>query len=79
MKYRLGDEVKDITTPVLITDPEGEQFWPGQAQQLYDVLPTNKRLVKFTAAEGANRHCEPMGLGIRDARIYDWLDGYLRA
>jgi hypothetical protein len=24
-------------------------------------------------------HCEPMGLGIRDARIYDWLDGYLRA
>jgi hypothetical protein len=78
MQYRLGDEVKDITTPVLITDPEGEQFWPGQAQQLYDVLPNNKRLVKFTAAEGANRHCEPMGLGIRDARIYDWLDGYLR-
>jgi fermentation-respiration switch protein FrsA (DUF1100 family) len=77
MKYKLGDEVKGITTPVLITNPEDEQFWPGQSQALYDMLPGEKQLVQFTAAEGANRHCEPMGLGIRDARIYDWLDGYL--
>jgi hypothetical protein len=41
------------------------------------MLSGEKQLVSFTAAEGANRHCEPMGLGIRDARIYDWLDGYL--
>jgi hypothetical protein len=33
--------------------------------------------VKFTAAEGANRHCEPMGLAVRDARVFDWLDRYL--
>jgi hypothetical protein len=78
MKYKLGDEVKDITTPVLITSPEDEQFWPGQSQRLYQMLPGEKRVVSFTAAEGANRHCEPMGLGIRDARIYDWLDGHLR-
>ncbi len=78
MKYKLGDEVKDITTPVLVTNPEDEQFWPGQSQQLYDMLPADKRLVEFTATEGANRHCEPMGLGIRDARIYDWLDSHLR-
>lgn len=77
MKYKLGPEVKDITTPVLITSPEDEQFWQGQSQQLYDMLPGDKQLVEFTAAEGANRHCEPMGLGIRDARIYDWLDRYL--
>jgi hypothetical protein len=78
MKYKLGDEVKDITTPVLVTNPEDEQFWPGQSQQLYDLLPGDKQLIDFTAAEGANRHCEPMGMGIRDARIYDWLDSYLR-
>ncbi len=77
LKYRLGDEVKQITTPVLITEPEDEQFWPGQSQQLYDRLPGEKTLVKFTAAEGANRHCEPMGLGIRDSRIYDWLANHL--
>jgi hypothetical protein len=78
MKYKLGAEVKDITTPVLVTSPEDEQFWTGQSQQLYDMLPGDKQLVELTAVEGANRHCEPMGLGIRDARIYDWLDSYLR-
>jgi hypothetical protein len=77
-EYRLGDEVDQITTPLLITDPEDEQFWPGQAQQLYDRLPGAKELVSFTAAEGANRHCEPMARALRDARIYDWLETYLR-
>ena len=77
-QYRLGDEVAQITTPMLITSPEDEQFWPGQAQQLYDRLPGVKELVTFTAAEGANRHCEPMARSLRDARIYDWLDEYLR-
>ena len=77
LKYRLGDEVADITTPLLITEPEDEQFWPGQSQALYDRLPGPKQLVKFTAAEGANRHCEPMGLATRDTRIFDWLDRYL--
>jgi dienelactone hydrolase len=79
LKYRLGDEVKDITTPLLITEPEDEQLWPGQSQALYDLLPGPKDLVKFTAAEGANRHCEPMGLAIRDARLFDWLSRYLDA
>ncbi len=35
--------------------------------------------VRFTAAEGANRHCEPMGLAVRDTRLFDWLDRYLAA
>jgi hypothetical protein len=48
-----------------------------QAQQLYDRLSGTKKLVMFTAAEGANRHCEPMARSLRDARIYDWLEGYL--
>ncbi len=79
LKYRLGDEVKNITTPLLITAPEDEQFWPGQSQELYDMVPGTKQLVEFTTAEGAGRHCEPMGLALRDARIFDWLDGYLGA
>jgi hypothetical protein len=79
LQYRLGDEVKGITTPILITDPEDEQFWPGQSQQLYDMLNGTKHLVKFTAEEGANHHCEPMAPALRDARIFDWLDRYLKA
>ncbi len=75
--YRLGDEVAQIATPLLITDPEDEQFWPGQSQQLYDRLPGPKQLVKFTAQEGAARHCEPCGGALRETRILDWLDPYL--
>ena len=65
-------------TPLLITDPEGEQFWPGQSQQLFDALSGAKRLISFTAAEGADRHCEPMARTLVEQRIFDWLDETLR-
>jgi hypothetical protein len=74
MEYQLGELTQQITTPLLITDPEGEQFWPGQSQRLYDALPGPKALVKFTAAEGADRHCEPMGRALLEQRVFDWLD-----
>ena len=76
--YRLGDEVSDISTPLLITDPDDEQFFPGQPQQLYDLLSGTKKLIRFTAHEGANGHCEPMARSLRDTRIFDWLEGYLQ-
>ncbi len=66
--------------------PAGEQAGcaadrqgPGQSQALYDRLRGPRQLVGFTAAEGANRHCEPMGLAVRDTRVFDWLDRYLAA
>jgi hypothetical protein len=59
---------------MLITDPEGEQFWPGQSRRLYDALPGPKQLVPFTAAEGADRHCEPMARSLLEQRRFDWLD-----
>ena len=52
-QYNLTDVIDQITTPLLITDPEGEQFWPGQSQQLFDKLRGVKRLMPFTASEGA--------------------------
>jgi hypothetical protein len=76
--YRLDGEEQRITTPLLITDPEDEQFWPGQSRELYDRLPGTKQIVSFTAYEGASRHCEPMSRSLREARIFDWLGGYLR-
>jgi hypothetical protein len=76
--YRLGDEVLQITTPLLITDPEQEQFWPGQSRELYDRLPGARELVPFTADEGAGGHCEPMARSLRETRIFDWLKGYLQ-
>jgi hypothetical protein len=34
-------------------------------------------LMHFSAADGAGRHCEPLANAQRDARVFDWLDGYL--
>ena len=77
-QYRLGDDVlQRIRCPMLVTDPDGEQFWPGQSQQLYEALPGPKELVRFTAAEGADLHCEPKTPGLRARRIFDWLDSVL--
>ncbi|HLI31736.1 MAG TPA: prolyl oligopeptidase family serine peptidase [Solirubrobacteraceae bacterium] len=76
-RYRLGDETSNINTPLLITDPEEEQFWPGQARELYERLSGPRELAKFSAAEGAARHCEPLACAVRETRIFDWLDRYL--
>jgi dienelactone hydrolase len=74
----LTDAAKDITIPILILDPEGEQFWPGESQQLYDMAGSaNKKLVTFTAAEGADLHCEPKAIGLRNQVVFDWLDEVL--
>jgi dienelactone hydrolase len=76
-QYRLGDLVKQIRTPMLVTDPEGEQFWPGQAQRLYDELPGPATHMPFTAAEGAGMHIEPMARSLVAQRMFDWLDDTL--
>jgi hypothetical protein len=73
-EYNLTGVVNQIRCPILITDPEGEQFWPGQSQKLYDALPGRKTLMKFTLAEGGDLQCEPKIAGLRTQRIFDWLD-----
>ncbi len=71
--------IEQITCPVLITDPDGEQFWPGQPQRLHDALRGEKRLVRFTAEEGADWHCEVVAQSLRDERVFDWLEEVLSA
>jgi hypothetical protein len=75
--YRLGPEVNQIRTPMLITDSEGEPFWPGQSRQLYERLSGPKELATFSAVQGADGHCEPLGAAVREAQIFDWLERYL--
>jgi len=77
-EYRLTDDLATrITTPLLITDPEGEQFWPGQSKQLAAMLGVRAHRVDFTADEGANLHCQPLGRALTDERMFSWLDEHL--
>jgi hypothetical protein len=74
-QYRLTEsDLAAIGCPMLITDPEHEQFWPGQSARLADALTSPVTLLPFTAAEGADGHCEPLAAGLRGERIFDWLD-----
>lgn len=78
-EYKLDGVADKIRCPMLVTDPDNEQFYPGQSRQLYEALTCPKELVSFTVAEGADSHCEPKALGLREQRIFDWLDETLRA
>ncbi len=73
-EYNLKDVARLIQCPMLITNPEAEQFFPGQPKELYDMLRCPKTLIDFTVEQGAGLHCEANAPGYRDFRIYNWLD-----
>ena len=73
-EYRLAGVVGRIRCPMLIMDPEGEQFFPGQARKLYEALDCQKAIAQFTKDSGAGQHCEVAAPGYRDYCLYNWLD-----
>ncbi|MFV0432888.1 MAG: alpha/beta hydrolase family protein [Leucobacter sp.] len=73
-QYNVTDVAGQITTPLLILSPEDEQFWPGQAEQLADLTRDVSTLVRFTEAEGAAGHCQPLARALTAQRMFDWLD-----
>lgn len=78
--YALSDaDLAAIACPMLITDPEHEQFWPGQSARMAAALTCPVTVLPFTAAEGADSHCEPAATGLRGERIFDWLDQHVPA
>jgi hypothetical protein len=76
-RYQVRDVAGQITTPLLVLDPEDEQFWPGQPRQLYDLLPGEKKIIEFTGADGANFHCQPAGRRLTSTQMFDWLAAHL--
>jgi Prolyl oligopeptidase family len=73
-QYNLKDVASQIQCPMLITEPANEAYWPGQSRELYDLLASPKKLAHFSESDGADLHCEPKGTGLRDLRIFNWLD-----
>lgn len=77
--YSLEGLTDRITTPLLITDPDDEGFFPGQSAELAGLLGDRAQLVGFSAEQGANGHCEPMARGLAGAVITDFLADHLAA
>ena len=76
-KYQVRDVAGRITTPLLILDPDHEQFFPGQPRELYDLLPGEKEIIEFTQVQGANFHCQPTGRQLTHTQMLDWLTDHL--
>lgn len=72
-RWNLTDVAGQITCPVLITAPDHERFWPGQSQQLADLITAPTKLVHFRTEDGADWHCEPMTPVVRSHTVLDWI------
>lgn len=69
------DIAAQITCPTLVLDYDGEQFYPGQPQELFNLLTTtDKQLVTLRAADGAQLHCSPMAPRVHNELVFSWLD-----
>jgi hypothetical protein len=68
-----------ITTPLLVTDPDDEGFFTGQSAELAALLGDRAELVRFTAEQGANGHCEPMARDLVGMIMTDFLAEHLAA
>jgi hypothetical protein len=59
LAYRLGDELDEIRTPLLVTD-RAEDWWPGQSRQLRARCP---------GCDYAGGVTPPL----RDVQVFGWL------
>jgi hypothetical protein len=76
-KYSLYDVVDKISTPLLTTDPEQDEFFSGRPRDLFHALTCEKRLVPFTAEQGAAGHCEPLTRSQVSLVMNDWSAEHL--
>jgi hypothetical protein len=76
-EYNLRGVVGKIQTPMLITNPDDESFWPGQSRDLCNQLTGEREITHFAREDGANFHCEPMGRAEAECRIFDFLGDHL--
>jgi Alpha/beta hydrolase family len=73
--FTVQDRAQSIGCPTLVTEGEGD--FASQSKRLYDLLGCEKRLHRFTAAEGAGGHCCGMGVTLWENVAFDWIDEVL--
>jgi pimeloyl-ACP methyl ester carboxylesterase len=75
-RFTLRGRAPLITCPTWVCNAEGDDI-SRSAPQLVDALTCEKSYVRFTAAEGADDHCEQAARALYHARSFGWLDGRL--
>ncbi len=75
--YTLTGRAELITCPTWVGYAEGDDI-SATAPKLVASLQCPNELVHFTAAEGADDHCEQGARALYHARSFGWLDSLLR-
>jgi hypothetical protein len=75
-RYDLREVAGQVTTPLYVVDVDGDQFFGGQGAELAALVPGATRQ-RFTQAEGAAYHCQPLARELTEQRMLDWLDEQL--
>jgi pimeloyl-ACP methyl ester carboxylesterase len=75
-RFTIADRVERITCPTLITRAENDPI-ADTAESLFEKLKCPKKLIRFTAADGAGGHCEMGNRSLLNRRVLDWLDDVL--
>lgn len=71
--FTMNGRADMIRCPTLITQAENDVLAAG-AEAFFNVLTCPKTLMHFTAAEGADGHCEMSNRSQLNRRALDWLD-----
>jgi pimeloyl-ACP methyl ester carboxylesterase len=66
-----------ITAATLVMEADGDQFFRGQPEQVFDTLRSPKTFARFTAEDGAENHCQSGALAYKDEVVFNWLDDIL--
>lgn len=77
-QYTMDGIAQEIQCPCLVLEADGDMFFRGQPQQIYDALQVPKEIVRFTAADGAENHCQSGTLSYKDEVVFNWLDETLK-
>jgi pimeloyl-ACP methyl ester carboxylesterase len=77
-QYTMDGIAQKIQCPCLVLEADGDMFFRGQPQQIYDALQVPKEIVRFTAADGAENHCQSGTLSYKDEVVFNWLDETLK-
>lgn len=74
--FTLEGRIQKIQCPVLLTHAENDGL-TSETHTVFDALRCPKKIVCFTAAEGAGDHCEMGNRSLLNRRVFDWLDTVL--
>ncbi|MCV7420570.1 alpha/beta fold hydrolase [Mycobacterium yunnanensis] len=73
------DVVERITIPTLVMEADGDQFFRGQPERVYQALTAPKTFAAFHEEDGAENHCQSGALAYKDEVVFNWLDDTLKA